>query len=124
MLSLPVLLFFAIPDDPRVSKAEFARVQNGMKMAQVEAIFSGPYARYRDVEFWHHRPGVVPIQQGAAVYIWDGYEGHAGIKFDSTGTVVDKIYTPSTPETRRDPVTRRFDRLDEWLRHYRWGVRE
>jgi hypothetical protein len=113
-LTLTAVLFIAIPDDPRVSFEDYYRVQGGMSQTQVERIFGGPAASERDLG-WKPGQGLF-FRPGAKMLIWDGYEGHAGVSFDSKGQVLDKSYTPRNPETRRRFFVRRFDRLGEWCK--------
>src|SRR5438552_3315354 len=113
IVALPVVVLLAIGDDPRVASSDLDRVQTGMTLAEVESIFGGPAPRSR------------PYPPGVKRLIWDGYEGHAGVTFDATGSVIDKSYTPGTRETRRDLLTRRLDRLRAWWTWWRLrGIRE
>jgi hypothetical protein len=116
LASGPLLFFLGIPDDARVSRGDYDSVLGGMTRSQVEGIFGGPAVRDRDLSLEHFAGS--PSRSGVRMLIWDGYEGHAGVTFDAAGKVSDKIYTPATKWTRRDPVTRRFDRVQGWWKSF------
>lgn len=117
-IALPGLLLVVVPDAPRVSYDDFHLVLGGMDQAEVEAVFGIPPAREQDMGSKSGQ-GIFS-RPGARMLTRDGYEGHAGVTFDSTGLVIDKSYTPRNPVTRRGYFVRRLDRLKEWWK--RWAV--
>jgi hypothetical protein len=112
LASGPLLFFLGIPDDARVSRGDYDCVLGGMSQPQVESIFGCPAVRDRDLR--SEGGAANSYRPGARMLIWDGHEGHAGVTFDAAGKVSDKFYTPATDWTRRNPITRRVDRVRGW----------
>jgi hypothetical protein len=129
-LVLLAAFFLAVPDDPGVGAADFARVQMGMSLAQVESVLGGPAKTMRPAGPAPGRVDGVP-SRWPWIFTWTSFGGQADITFDGDGysirSVVEKRFTPAGPDSWTGPLRRRLVRVDQRARAWwdsRYGIRE
>jgi hypothetical protein len=125
LLVLMTVLFHAVPDDPSVGAADFAGVQLGMSLAQVESVLGGPAKTMRPAGPAPGRVDGVP-SRWPWIFTWTSFGGQADITFDgngyTSGGVVEKQFTPAAPDSWTGPLRRRLVRVDRRARAW-WKER-
>jgi hypothetical protein len=104
---------------PRVSKiteATFHRIEDGMALAEVEALLGGPAGDYTTgptVTELVLRTGYHPIWASAAMPEWRGDDGVIAVGVDKVGRVTGAEWT-NAERVNLGPIERLQWRFDRW----------